>query len=159
MCLAKATLVYGLTIRSASLVSAADAWERLSSTLSFFDLVFLRRRKGGLVSKGGGGYSAVTKVPNEVWEEMRHWLVQEEVADSEGKLLEDLRCDDPNCDTCVPLGVCTRWEDFLSRKKDCTVIEGYFDELGAEFISGWAPSLIPVSSISRGSALYRRRTY
>ncbi|GAA5914606.1 uncharacterized protein JCM6883_004437 [Sporobolomyces salmoneus] len=87
MCTANATLVYGLTVRSASLVFAADAWTRLQHSFRFFDLVFLRRRKGGLVSSMDMGDGPVTMVPNEVWEEIQRWLVKEEIADSEDSLL------------------------------------------------------------------------
>ncbi|GAA5955791.1 hypothetical protein JCM3765_001853 [Sporobolomyces pararoseus] len=39
MCHAKATLAYGLTVRSSSLVFAADAWTRLKHSFRFFQLV------------------------------------------------------------------------------------------------------------------------
>ncbi|GAA5877999.1 hypothetical protein JCM16303_002811 [Sporobolomyces ruberrimus] len=87
MCISKATVAYGLTVRAATLVFAADAWTRLAAPFSFFDLVFLRRRADTLRTSSGGGKDAVTRIPGEVWEEIRYWLVQEEIATSESVLL------------------------------------------------------------------------
>lgn len=84
-------MVYGLSIRSASLVFASDAWTRLANTFPFFDLILLRRRSNTLSYTGGN--DAVTRVPEEVWEEIKFWLVQEEVAVSEDKILSPLRLD------------------------------------------------------------------
>ncbi|GAA5987449.1 hypothetical protein JCM5350_002768 [Sporobolomyces pararoseus] len=118
MCLAKATLAYGLTVRSSSLVFASDAWTRLKHSFRFFQLVFLRRRSGGLVSTTRGGGGPVTKVPNEVWEEIRYWLVQEEVKQSEENLLDPLFCEDPRCLARPPPNVRTHWS-LLERFESC----------------------------------------
>jgi len=146
MCAAKATLVYGLTIRSGSLVFAADAWKRLSPSLPFFDLVFLRRRNGGLVSKEGG-HLAVTKIPDEVWEEVRHWLVQEEIADSEYNFLKAFEFAATHCSECQALGSCIRWQDLISRKEKCVFLEDFVDQVAMEFVSSWGKESISVSSI------------
>ncbi|GAA5915282.1 uncharacterized protein JCM6883_002385 [Sporobolomyces salmoneus] len=114
MCRAEATLVYGLTVRSASLVFAADAWTRLQHSFRFFDLVFLRRRKGGLVDKRGVSDGPVTKVPNEVWEEIRYWLVKEELAESENNFLGPLFCDDPRCAVRPPPWNRVTWLNYIA---------------------------------------------
>ncbi|GAA5851008.1 hypothetical protein JCM3766R1_007100 [Sporobolomyces carnicolor] len=97
---AEATVVYGLTVRAVDLIFAAEAWTRLESTFRFFDLVFLRRRKGGLVTgdRGGGGERAISRVPNEVWEEIRYQLVQDEIEPSQADLLATVSCGRSNCD-------------------------------------------------------------
>ncbi|GAA5838246.1 hypothetical protein JCM3766R1_001876 [Sporobolomyces carnicolor] len=77
---AEATLVYGLTVRAIHLFFAAEAWTRLEPTFRFFDLVSLRRRNGGLATRDEAGSGrAVSRIPNEVWDEIRYLLVQEEI--------------------------------------------------------------------------------
>ncbi|GAA5988117.1 hypothetical protein JCM5350_003942 [Sporobolomyces pararoseus] len=112
MCLAKATLAYGLTVRSSSLVFAADAWTRLKNSFRFFQLVFLRRRSGGLVSSIRDGGGSVAKVPNEVWEEIRYWLVQEEIADAEDAFVRPLLCNEPGCSMNTLTSERILWSDF-----------------------------------------------
>ena len=99
MCNAEATLVYGLTVRAVDLLFAAHAWTRLEPTFRFFDLVFLRRPNGGLVTRdrgGGGGERGISRVPNEVWEEIRYYLVQEEIEISQDTLLGFVPCARPD---------------------------------------------------------------
>ncbi|GAA5883049.1 hypothetical protein JCM16303_006809 [Sporobolomyces ruberrimus] len=91
MCTSKATVVYGLAVRSTSLYFAVDAWSRLKKTLPFFDLVSLRRRSGTLKTSVPSRRVAVTKVPDEIWREIEFWLVREEVAVAEDKLVSNLR--------------------------------------------------------------------
>lgn len=115
MCSAEGTLVYGLTVRSADLVFAADAWTRLQHSFLFFDLVFLRRRNGGLTTKRGVTDGPVTKLPNEVWEEIRSWVIKEEIADSEDNLLGALLCDVPTCQVRPPPPELMSWERVQKR--------------------------------------------
>ncbi|GAA5847073.1 hypothetical protein JCM3766R1_000604 [Sporobolomyces carnicolor] len=96
-----ATLVYGLTVRAVDLVFAADAWNRLRPTLRFFDLVFLRRRTGSLVAQSRrdkGDLRAITRIPSEVWEEIRYQLVQEEIGISQDTLLASVLCGHSDCE-------------------------------------------------------------
>ncbi|GAA5959396.1 hypothetical protein JCM3765_006591 [Sporobolomyces pararoseus] len=97
MCKAKAALVYGLTVRSSSLLFAADAWSRLKLSLPFFQLVYLRCRKGGLVTGGSIVAGPVTRVPDEAWEQVRLSLIQQELVDSQIKFLEPLLCNRTDC--------------------------------------------------------------
>ncbi|GAA5878118.1 hypothetical protein JCM16303_002852 [Sporobolomyces ruberrimus] len=90
MCTASAGVVYGLTVRSASLVFAADAWTRLKDTFPFLDLVLLRRRSGTLTT--GIEQGGIARLPDEIWEEIRFWLVRREVADAEHNLLSPFAC-------------------------------------------------------------------
>ncbi|GAA5878039.1 hypothetical protein JCM16303_002827 [Sporobolomyces ruberrimus] len=124
MCTANAAVVYGLTVRSASLVFAADAWTRLEDTFPFFDLVFLRRRSNSLTASLGN--QAVEKLPNEVWEEIRFWLVGLEMVDSEYKLLEPFCC--PMYDDADPLArKPVRWID-QEKVERCEVHDTAFYE-------------------------------
>ncbi|GAA5889979.1 hypothetical protein JCM16303_003199 [Sporobolomyces ruberrimus] len=140
MCISKATMVYGLSTRSASLVFASDAWTRLANTFPFFDLILLRRRSNTLSSTGGK--DAVTRVPEEVWAEVKFWLVQEEVAVSEDKILSPLHMDwsddedenwEYNSEGCFVRKRLT-WESFPISEWD---YEGY-SEWPHENISQWS---------------------
>ncbi|GAA5878001.1 hypothetical protein JCM16303_002812 [Sporobolomyces ruberrimus] len=84
MCISKATVAYGLTVRSASLVFASDAWTRIAEPFTFLDLLSLRRRSNTLRARR----IAISKVPEEVWEEVRSFLVLVEIANSEDRLLD-----------------------------------------------------------------------
>ncbi|GAA6008407.1 hypothetical protein JCM11491_004464 [Sporobolomyces phaffii] len=121
---AKAALVYGLTIRSAELVFAADAWTRLRPTCAFFDLVFLRRRKGGFASSNRLGTQPVTRIPDEVWELVRYWLVQDEIADSEDTLLGSFACDEDVCESRPPVPQRASWEHFRDCVGSCSDYSG-----------------------------------
>ncbi|GAA5847076.1 hypothetical protein JCM3766R1_000605 [Sporobolomyces carnicolor] len=94
MCNAEATLVYGLTVRAVDLLFAARAWTRLEPTFRFFDLVFLRRRNGSLITRSerSGGVRAISRIPDEVWEEIRYQLVQEEIAISQNTAARKKLC-------------------------------------------------------------------
>ncbi|GAA5955767.1 hypothetical protein JCM3765_001846 [Sporobolomyces pararoseus] len=144
MCRAKATLAYGLTVRSSSLVFAADAWTRLKHSFRFFQLVFLRRRLGGLVSTTRDGQGSVTKVPDEVWEEIRYWLVQEEIAQSENAFLQSTLCHSAACGTAsAPCGRIS-WSNFTAT--DCDLCWTTFDELTTSTFANWrGPTLSNVT--------------
>ncbi|GAA5885886.1 hypothetical protein JCM16303_000096 [Sporobolomyces ruberrimus] len=92
MCISKATVAYGLTVRALPLMVAADAWTQLRKTLPFFDLIFLRRRSNTLATSLGS--EVATRVPAEVWEEIRHWVVREELENSEHKLFARFMCEE-----------------------------------------------------------------
>ncbi|GAA6006143.1 hypothetical protein JCM10207_000537 [Rhodosporidiobolus poonsookiae] len=64
MCKAHATLFYGITVRTVSLVVAAHAWKALEPAWRAVELTKTRRRRGELETTGGG---AVGRVPDEVW--------------------------------------------------------------------------------------------
>ncbi|GAA5889039.1 hypothetical protein JCM16303_004226 [Sporobolomyces ruberrimus] len=144
MYLSKATMVYGLTIRSASLVFASDAWTRLAEPFSFIDLILLRRRSSSLASTSQVGKGAVMRVPEEVWEEIRFCLVQEEIAESEDRVLHDLEgdfSDDEDREKAREsnLGRARKsWESLRSGVLLERGSEVYYDWI-CENISDWAP--------------------
>lgn len=89
---AQATLAYGLTVRAIDLYLVADGWHRLTAidkTLSFIDLVCLRRQRGSLVVSTT---SKIAQVPVEIWIKVREWLVLEAVADSQNRKLHEILC-------------------------------------------------------------------
>ncbi|GAA5883052.1 hypothetical protein JCM16303_006811 [Sporobolomyces ruberrimus] len=79
----EATVAYGLTVRSLDLVFAADMWSRLRAPFSFLDFVILRRRAGTLTACGPVDKDTITRLPEEVWEEIRSSLIKEERATTE----------------------------------------------------------------------------
>ncbi|GAA5959393.1 hypothetical protein JCM3765_006590 [Sporobolomyces pararoseus] len=139
MCIAEATLVYGLTVRSADLVFAADAFTRLRPILPFFEFILLRRRSGGLVSSPiGRGPELITKVPDDVWERIRHWLIKEEMAESEDTLIGPLLCDDPTCEVRPHPSQRMTWERLdAMRWDDCSRCEEAFLQFATECIKDW----------------------
>ncbi|GAA6008377.1 hypothetical protein JCM11491_004454 [Sporobolomyces phaffii] len=85
------TFGYGLTVRGTDLITASLAWPSLEPTFHFFDLLSLRRRNGTLrvdeqedSSRLG---SLVLKVPMEVWEEVRSWVVALITGETENEML------------------------------------------------------------------------
>ena len=150
MCNAEATLVYGLTVRAVDLLFAAHAWTRLEPTFRFFDLVFLRRPNGGLVTRdrgGGGGERGISRVPNEVWEEIRYYLVQEEIEISQDTLLGFVPCDTPLCEARPPPHQRYKYSDLRNRCYggscgDCT---DSLNEWGLENFARWDALTIAVS--------------
>lgn len=81
-------MAYGVTIQTAPLLFVALAWPRLRDTLQFFDLVFLRRHSTTLVSTS----ETIARLPDEVWEEIRSHVVENEVSDSEQNFLAGFVC-------------------------------------------------------------------
>ena len=144
MCQAKATLAYGLTIRATSLYFAVKGWPRLKPALRFFDLIFLRRRKGLLSASIGSG--AVTRVPNEVWEEIRSWLVLEEIADREDYLVSELFCDKPRCTSRPPNSERMSLSSFCAG--NCRDCKEEFDEWSTEEFYSWSKVLLKASPFS-----------
>lgn len=104
MCDAKTHLFYGLPVRTWSLVPAADAWPKLVKTLPFFDLLNLRIRSGTLQAskQDGTGSSAIERVPVEVWNVVKHKLVDLELQDANDQLMRNI---DVNMWSCWGAGV------------------------------------------------------
>ena len=84
------TFAYGLTVRATGLITAAQAWTSLEPTFEFFDLLFLRKKKGTLQGRLSGSTreeDIIGKVPVEVWEEIRKWVVVIQMRDKEDEML------------------------------------------------------------------------
>ncbi|GAA6041297.1 hypothetical protein JCM8097_001324 [Rhodosporidiobolus ruineniae] len=108
MCCSITSLVYGVPVRTSSLVFAVDAWPHLEPTLRFFDLVSLRLRRGTLSAAAAGQIldRAVERVPWEVWELVRHKLVDLELDEADKRFLEGDEDDE------------LRWRDLLQQWGD-----------------------------------------
>ncbi|GAA6006164.1 hypothetical protein JCM10207_000547 [Rhodosporidiobolus poonsookiae] len=116
MCLATASLSYSLLVRSATLDFAAQAWPPLKRTLPFFHQTAFRLRTGFLHTSSPrreGHTPAVERVPVEIWEMIKHELIDLEAAAAEAKLVR--RYTSCCCDECqferAPL---TTWEELVS---------------------------------------------
>ncbi|GAA5889784.1 hypothetical protein JCM16303_003717 [Sporobolomyces ruberrimus] len=106
----KEAAVYGLTVRAVYLVVAAEAWKQLGNPLSFFDLVIARRRNRTLKTRDTFGEGAVTRIPEEVWEEIKFRFVHEEFVDAEERLIKRLNptpCSEASHDDSIRLS----WSD------------------------------------------------
>ncbi|CDR37022.1 hypothetical protein NBRC10512_002236 [Rhodotorula toruloides] len=98
MCRATTHIFFGLPIRTWSLVPAADAWPELVKTLPFFDLITLRILNGTFqATKRGGGSSVVERVPIEVWDVVKHKLVDVELQEANDRIMRDLEVNDWSC--------------------------------------------------------------
>jgi hypothetical protein len=126
-----ATFGYGLTVRGTGLITAARAWPALEPTLRFIDLVALRRRNDTLVVNGAGGKSIgnITKVPVELWGEIRKIIVNEKLTAVEIEVLEENMtvCNEADCTACMPSRPDT-WEEVRKAHKD-PLKEYEFDSL------------------------------
>jgi len=90
------TFAYGLTVRATDLVTAASAWPQLEPVFHFFDLVYLRRKRGSLA-----GSSAANLVPVESWERVKQHFVEMEMEDAADSIIRSTlkrkECRDPQC--------------------------------------------------------------
>jgi len=140
------TFAYGLTVRATGLITAAHAWISLEPTFEFYDLLFLRKRKGTLQSRVSGSevQGIVGNVPVEVREEIRKWVVVVEMEGKEDGLLRDFRDPDYDCDEecdCCPRGKIT-WDRIAEEVSMGMPYDLYF-----EFVDG----LIDGLGSSRGA--------
>ncbi|BGP19008.1 hypothetical protein JCM10213_009283 [Rhodosporidiobolus nylandii] len=87
MCRAITSLVYGVPVRTSSLVFAVDSFPHLEAPLLFFRLISLRRRKGTF---GTEKPSAVERVPHEVWELIQHKLVDIELQRADERFFSEI---------------------------------------------------------------------
>ncbi|BGP37397.1 hypothetical protein JCM10450v2_001307 [Rhodotorula kratochvilovae] len=96
----KSYLAYGITIATESLLYGVKAWPKLQGPLAFLRLVQLRRSKGALRASQAmtGGPSVIESVPSEVWDIMRHKVVDLELRDAEVEHVRSLVCTE-----CVPV--------------------------------------------------------
>ncbi|GAA6041296.1 hypothetical protein JCM8097_001323 [Rhodosporidiobolus ruineniae] len=117
MCQSVSTLVYGVPVRTMSLLFAADAWPDLQPPLRFFALVSLRARQGAFCSTS----SAVQSVPVEVWDLIRNELVSLELDDQECDFVQSMTSDDGHAQRCrvKKLGARARVADLARACKKC----------------------------------------
>ncbi|GAA5868234.1 hypothetical protein JCM8547_002287 [Rhodosporidiobolus lusitaniae] len=124
MCLSIASLVYGIPVRTSSLIFAAEAWPRLEKTLPFFDLVSLRISRGTLKVERQEGEAAVSLVPVEVWEMVKDEVVKIELWAAEmnfvkryfgGEVL--LKDEEPFCDVSDST-INSSWPNVLDNLKE-----------------------------------------
>ncbi|BGP45543.1 hypothetical protein JCM10450v2_001362 [Rhodotorula kratochvilovae] len=91
-----AFLAYGVTVTTESLLYAVAAWPTLQGPFAFLDLVQLRRNKGALraVQMPECRSSALEHLPSEVWDVVRHKVVDLELRNAEIAHVESLLCAD-----------------------------------------------------------------
>ncbi|GAA5885140.1 hypothetical protein JCM6882_007247 [Rhodosporidiobolus microsporus] len=73
MASATTTICYGVAVRTSSLLTAVEAFPHLQKSLSSFDLVSLRIKRGELKAES----RAVERVPQEVWDQVKKEVVSE----------------------------------------------------------------------------------
>ncbi|BGP19015.1 hypothetical protein JCM10213_009276 [Rhodosporidiobolus nylandii] len=101
MCRAATSLVYGVPVRTSSLLFAVIAWPRLKRPFRFLDLISLRRRRDTFVTRTAEGTpSAVERVPSEVWDLIRHKLVDLELDKADAELFLELVKTPPRGEYC-----------------------------------------------------------
>ncbi|GAA5849872.1 hypothetical protein JCM9279_002449 [Rhodotorula babjevae] len=89
-----AYLAYGITVTTESLLYAVAAWPRLQGPFAFLDLVSLRKRQGTLAARHSRPTSqGVQTVPVEVWDVVRHKVVDLELRAAEVEHVESLMCE------------------------------------------------------------------
>ena len=134
------TFAYGLTVEATGLITAAHAWPSLEPTFDFFDLLFLRKRKGTLQGRSSGseGQGIIASVPVEVWEEIRKWVVMIEMETAEDEMLRDFR--DPDFDCVEECDCCPRRKITLDLIAE-EVAAGMLYHLYFEFVNGFVEGL------------------
>lgn len=88
-------LFYGLSVRSADLLHAALAWEKLEAPLLAVDMVCRRRRTGKLDTERG---SALKDMPEELWDVVKNELVGIELEEAARRLASKIECDSEWCE-------------------------------------------------------------
>ncbi|GAA5979743.1 hypothetical protein JCM10908_003028 [Rhodotorula pacifica] len=88
---AQTYLCYGIAVTNESLTYATMAYEKLDGPLRFIQLVQNRLRQGRLQARDR---QTVTYVPIEVWDLVRHKVVDLELRTAERKLVDEYTCDE-----------------------------------------------------------------
>jgi len=118
MCDMYAYLAYGITVKTESLLYAVAAWPRLQGPFTFLDLVALRKRQGTLVARHSRpAKQGVQTLPVEVWELVRHKLVDVEMRKAEVEHVKSFMC--------AECRLCSRPEDYTWSEigKECEADE------------------------------------
>ncbi|GAA6043220.1 hypothetical protein JCM8097_000333 [Rhodosporidiobolus ruineniae] len=97
MCNSSATLFYGTFVKAVSLFLAGDAWTRAKPIVLALDMIASRRNSGSLQVEGGAFERvSAADIPVEVWEIVKHEVVDSETRRSKRKL--DAPYFDGDCD-------------------------------------------------------------
>ncbi|GAA5845386.1 hypothetical protein JCM5353_004816 [Sporobolomyces roseus] len=127
------TFAYGITVRAADLVGAAAAWPQLEPVFHFFDLVYLRRKRGSLAGAG-----ITTIVPVEVWDRVKRYLValeKEDAVDSIARAaLHREDCGDPECAELDELQY--TWGRFFNISIECVDCDDKRSDFVDDFVNG-----------------------
>lgn len=87
------TLCFGLAVANDSLTFATMAYEKLKGPFRFVELVQSRVRRGNLQAEQG---RAVARLPNELWEMIRHKVTEIELEAAERTFVAKNACDNYN---------------------------------------------------------------
>ena len=139
-----ATLQYGLTVRATGLITAAHAWTSLEPIFQFFDLLSLRKKQDTLILKKKGSIrrTALTRIPEEIWVEIRKLITKERLKSAEEELFHVCMKSCPN-DWCSCLSLTKyKWKAIVGRKNIPSCLENFF----REFLEGRVKAL-KVSSL------------
>ncbi|GAA5948410.1 hypothetical protein JCM3765_001410 [Sporobolomyces pararoseus] len=151
-------LGYGLTVRATGLITAAEAWPSIEQTFKFFDLLLLRKQNGALRSsaRAEGKQDVITKIPVEVWEEIRGWSTRKQLEEAEDKLLRRFfqKCDQSLHCPCWYIGPLS-WGILKSGIEGCPNFENASEnrELG-EFWETFSVGYQELESIHRLAAAF-----
>ncbi|GAA5973282.1 hypothetical protein JCM11641_003050 [Rhodosporidiobolus odoratus] len=118
MCKARTNVLYGIAVRTSTLLFAIDAWPKLQGPLRFFGLLALRSRRRTFSAIG----QAIERIPLEVWDMIKLQVAGSEVNDAEEELVGDLGqtlagfpCPGGCCRGSKPLV----WESLCDRPDGC----------------------------------------
>ncbi|BGP37422.1 hypothetical protein JCM10450v2_001332 [Rhodotorula kratochvilovae] len=80
----RACLAFGIMVETEGLLHAVAAWPKLQGSFAFLDLVQLRRNQGTLraVHMPNCRTSVLECLPSEVWDVVRHKVVDLELRDA-----------------------------------------------------------------------------
>ncbi|GAA5993637.1 hypothetical protein JCM5350_003039 [Sporobolomyces pararoseus] len=140
-----ATLQYGLTVRATGLITAAHAWTSLEPIFQFFDLLSLRKKQDTLILKKKGSIrrTALTRIPEEIWVEIRKLITKERLKSAEEELFHVCMKSCPN-DWCSCLSLTKyKWKAIVGRKNIPSCLENFF----REFLEGRVKALKPVHHV------------
>ncbi|GAA6019506.1 hypothetical protein JCM10207_003724 [Rhodosporidiobolus poonsookiae] len=94
MASASTTIFYGGFVKSLHLCAAAEAWPHVKGALLALDLISRRRSTAKLEGEAGKSKS-VTKIPVEVWSEIKRMCVSVALDEAYQVLAEQIQC--PSC--------------------------------------------------------------
>ncbi|GAA5903021.1 uncharacterized protein JCM6883_002667 [Sporobolomyces salmoneus] len=145
-------LSYGLTVLATDLLTAAQAWPALEPTFTFFDLLFLRKRTGTLLSEGKME-GLIEKVPVESWERIKQWVILVEMEDAEHRFLAPFLEWDDRCEEAPELPKKKSWDYVRNGVPDwypmsyLRIDDPEFLTMLHQFRNGYNSSLKPIHNL------------